>query len=110
MSGSLALAGFIGFPCELNVPARSMKRIQNAIFSLDSPRAIKDVQIAFQAVETPAGDNISELRVTAVQREAIVTVVIVYRNRKFRVAWVETDGKKAGDLTLSQAIGQVALL
>jgi len=107
MPSSTALAGYIGYPTEVHVPKRSRKRIQNAIFDAEQRHATIDRRIEFQAIETQAGDNISQVTVESrhIDGRRIGEIVrIVYRNGRFRKATIEHDGKAAAEITLGLAL------
>lgn len=107
---SVALAGYIGQPSKLDIPGRSMKRIQNAIFDSEGHHSFIDRPISFQAIRTLTGVNITEVSVTTKRidgRPVDERIAIVYRNGRFKRATAEYADGTVVEQTLSGAISWI---
>lgn len=108
MTDTIAVAGVLGVPAEVMVPARSMARIYRLAFELENETG-ESVLISHQAVETPTGANVSmvDVAVPVLSESAVESVTILYRDRRFWKAVVSLGGESIGAKTLGQALQQI---
>ncbi len=107
---SSVVGGLFGNPDEVDIPGRSMNRIQRAIFDSDSRNASIDRVINFQAIRTPAGANVSQVEVSTNAIDGSVVeerVIILYRNSRFWKSLIEYEDVTVIEHTLSGAITRI---
>lgn len=106
---SVVVGGQLGEPDDLGIPQRSMSRIQRAIFCSEEHHNVNRL-IAFQAVRTLTGLNISEVVVTTVTfdgRQIDERISILYRDSRFWKATAEYADGSVAEHTLSAAISRI---
>jgi hypothetical protein len=108
---TIVLAGFFGNPANLEVPPRSIKRIQRSIYESEE-RLGGDVDrlIEFQAITTIDGSNISQLNVVTsrIDGEPVYEKIsILYRNGRFKSASAEYHDGTIKEHTLAAAISRI---
>ena len=108
---SIVLAGFFGNPANLEVPSRSIKRIQRAIYQSEERLGSGfDRLIDFRAIVTIDGSNVSQLNVVTsrIDGELIQEKIsILYRNGRFKNASAEYADGTIKEHTLAAAISRI---
>ena len=108
ISQSTALAGYIGRATTLGIPSRSMSRIRRMIESTADHFSDIDRVIEFRAIETMAGDNISEVRVLTKRLDSSPVgeeISVVYRNGRFKQAKSTLNEQHGGTSTVERTLG-----
>jgi hypothetical protein len=107
---STVIGGIFGQPDQIEIPDRSMKRIQKAIFDAEGRHSLIDRLIDFQAIRSAVGSNISQVSVTTKRmdgRPISERILILYRDRRFWRAFAEYGDGTIKEHTLSGAISRI---